>query len=166
MKEKINRVLSKEGKKLLSITIIRKESKLSLSVRRNQKQIYQRTKRFGKNILFTDNHSWSSEEIIRAYKGKSIIEKNFKEMKNHSTVSFMPMWHWTDQKIRVHAFCYVISLLLLNLLQREITRKYKKMSLEEIADKLSAPFHKFCYVYSYVAYEVVPFVFPLQANNT
>ena len=96
VKEKTNNVLSKEGKKLLSITIIRKEGKLSLSVRRNQKEIYQRIKRFRKNILFTDNHSWSSEEIIRAYKGKSIIEKNFKEMKNHSTVSFMPMWHWTD----------------------------------------------------------------------
>ena len=37
VKEKINKVLSKEGKKLLRITIIRKEDKLSLSVRRNQK---------------------------------------------------------------------------------------------------------------------------------
>ena len=130
-------MLSKEGKKLLRITIIRKKDKLSLSVRRNQKEIYQRTKRFGKNILFTDNDDFSSEEIIRAYKGKSVIEKNFKKMKSHSTVSFIPMWHFTDQKIRVHAFCCVISLLLLNLLQREVAKKYQKMSLEEIADKLS-----------------------------
>jgi len=137
VKEKTNNVLSKEGKKLLSITIIRKEGKLSLSVRRNQKEIYQRTKRFGKNILFTDNYSWSSEEIIQAYKGKSIIEDNFKKMKNHSTVSFIPMWHWTDQKIRVHAFCCVISLLLLNLLQREVAKKYQKMSLERIIQELS-----------------------------
>jgi len=137
VKEKIDKELSKEGKKLLSIAIMRKEGKLSLSVRRNQKQIYQRTKRFGKNILFTDNQSWSSEEIIQAYKGKSIIEDNFKKMKNHSTVSFIPMWHCIDQKIRVHVFCCVISLLLLNLLQRGITKKYKKMSLEGIIEELS-----------------------------
>ena len=137
MKEKINKILSKEGKKLFSITMIRKESKLFLSVRRNQKQIYQRTTRFGKNILYTDNHSWSSEKIIQTSRGKNVVEDNFKKMKNRSTVSFMPMWHWTDQKIRVHAFYCVISLLLLNLLQKQTTRKYKKMSLEEIADKLS-----------------------------
>jgi hypothetical protein len=55
----------------------------------------------------------------------------------HSTVSFIPMWHWTDQKIRVHAFCCVLSLLLLNLLRREVAQKYEKMSLQKILDTLS-----------------------------
>jgi len=49
----------------------------------------------------------------------------------------MPMWHFTDQKIRVHAFCCVLSLLLLNLLEREVAKHYQKMSLAQIADKLS-----------------------------
>jgi len=135
--EKIAKELSREGKKLLSITLTKKDKKLSLSVRGNRKEIYQRTKKFGKNIIFTDNHNWSSEEIIKVYKDKNIIEDNFKKMKNHSTVSFIPMWCWTDQKIRVHAFCCVASLMLLNLLQREVAKKYQKMSLEKIADKLS-----------------------------
>jgi len=47
------------------------------------------------------------------------------------------MWHFTDQKIRVHAFCCALSLLLLNPLQREVARHYQKMSLDRIADKLS-----------------------------
>lgn len=47
------------------------------------------------------------------------------------------MWHFTDQKIRVHTLCCVISLLLLSLLQREVAKRYQKMSLEKIADKLS-----------------------------
>jgi len=135
--EKIARELSKEGKKLLSITLTQKDKKLSLSVRSNRKEIYQRTKKLGKNIIFTDNHNWSSEEIIQVYKDKNVIEDNFKKMKNHSMVSFIPMWCWTDQKIRVHAFCCVVSLMLLNLLQREVAKKYQKMSLEKIADKLS-----------------------------
>ena len=137
VREKIAKELSKEGKKLLNITLTKKDNKLSLSVRGNRKEIYQRTKKFGKNIIFTDNHNWSSEEIIQAYKGKSIIEDNFKKMKNHSTVSFIPMWCWIDQKIRVHALCCVVSLMLLNLLQREVAKKYRKMSLEKITDKLS-----------------------------
>jgi len=64
--EKIAREPSKEGKKLLSITLTQKDKKLSLSVRSNRKEIYQRTKKFGKNIIFTDNHNWSSEETIQA----------------------------------------------------------------------------------------------------
>ena len=135
--EKIARELSKEGKKLLSITLTQKDKKLSLSVRGNRKEIYQRTKKLGKNIIFTDNHNWSSQEIIQIYKDKNVIEDNFKKMKNHSMVSFIAMWCWTDQKIRVHAFCCVVSLMLLNLLQREVAKKYQKMSLEKIADKLS-----------------------------
>ncbi len=44
VREKVNKELSKEGKKLLSITLTQKDKKLSLSVRRNRKEIYQRTK--------------------------------------------------------------------------------------------------------------------------
>ena len=46
--EKITKELSKEGKKVLIITLTKKDNKLSLSVRGNRKQIYQRTKKFGK----------------------------------------------------------------------------------------------------------------------
>ena len=135
--EKITRELSKEGKKLLSITLTQKDKRLSLSVRGNRKEIYRRTKKLGKNIIFTDNHHWSSEEIIQVYKDKNVIEDNFKKMKNHSMVSFVPMWCWTDQKIRVHAFRCAVSSILPNLSQREVAKKYRKMSLEKIADKLS-----------------------------
>lgn len=89
------------------------------------------------NILFTDNHNWSSEKIIQVYKDKDVIEDNFKKMKKHSMVSFIPMWCWTDRKIRIHAFRRVVSLMLLNFLQREVAKKYQKMSLKEIGGKLS-----------------------------
>jgi len=41
VREKIAKELSKEGKKLLSITLTQKDKKLSLSVRSNRKEIYQ-----------------------------------------------------------------------------------------------------------------------------
>jgi len=54
---------------------------------------------FGKTILFTGNHSWSTKEIVNAYRGKADIEDNFKRM-NSTLISFIPIYHWTDQKTR------------------------------------------------------------------
>ncbi len=36
--------------------------------------------------------------------------------------SCRPTFHWTDQKLRVHAFYCVLALLLLNLLRRKLAK--------------------------------------------
>jgi transposase len=36
----------------------------------------------GKNILFTDNHEWSTEDIILTYRSQYVIEDIFKQMKD------------------------------------------------------------------------------------
>jgi len=90
---------------------------------------------FGKTILFTDNHSWSTKGIVDTYRGKANIEDDFKRM-NSTLISFTPIYHWTDQKIRVHAFMCVLALLLLNLLERELSMKGLKLSLSKIMHQL------------------------------
>lgn len=92
---------------------------------------------FGKTILFTDNDTWSNEEIIRAYRGQFHIEEAFKQMKNPHFVSWKPMFHWTDQKIRVHAFYCVIALTLASLLRRELAHKNIRMSIPAIFENLN-----------------------------
>ena len=92
---------------------------------------------FGKTILFTDNHTWSNEEIIRAYRGQFHIEDAFKQMKNPHFVSWKPMFHWTDQKIRVHAFYCVVALVLASLLRRELAYKNIRMSIPAIIESLN-----------------------------
>ena len=77
----------------------------------------------GKNILFTDQDTWSDEEIVRAYRGQSHIEEAFKRMKSPHFVSWRPLHHWTDQKIRVHAFYCVLALPLSSLLRRTLRRR-------------------------------------------
>ncbi|MDI6811028.1 MAG: transposase, partial [archaeon] len=87
-------------------------------------------------ILFTDNHEWSTEQIIRAYRGKSEIEKDFRRMKSPIIISVEPIYHWTDQKIRVHAFCCVLALMLLLLLKRKLHMAGVGLSLERIVEEL------------------------------
>lgn len=91
----------------------------------------------GKNILFTDQESWSDEEIVRAYRGQHHIEEAFKRMKNPHFVSWQPLHHWTNQKIRVHAFYCVLALLLSSLLRRTLAQKGVEMSIVKILSTLS-----------------------------
>ena len=98
---------------------------------------YEQLKSFGKTILFTDNHKWSTAQIIRIYRGKARIEDDFKRMKSPIMISLKPVYHWTDQKIRVHAFCCVLALMLLLLLKRKLQRAGIKLSLERMLEELS-----------------------------
>jgi len=74
---------------------------------------------FGKTLLFTDHTDWSAAAIVAAYRGQGSLENAFRQMKDPHFVTFRPVFHWTDQKIRVHAAYCVLALLLASLLHRE-----------------------------------------------
>lgn len=78
---------------------------------------------FGRRILITNRHQWRTEEIILAYWGQSRIESAFKRMKNPFQVPFRPQYHWTDQKIKVHAFICVIAFLLVMVIYKKAKEK-------------------------------------------
>ena len=92
---------------------------------------------FGKTVLMTSQDDWPTEEIVRAYRGQAKVEEAFRRMKRPHFVSWSPMWHWTDQKIRVHAFYCVLALLLLTLLHREVKKAGRKLSIDGTMAKLS-----------------------------
>ncbi|MDI6879989.1 MAG: hypothetical protein QMD16_11575 [Desulfitobacteriaceae bacterium] len=91
----------------------------------------------GKTILFTDRDDWDAEEIILTYRDQSRIEQSFRQMKGPSWVSWDPLLHWTDQKIRVHAFYCFTALLMAVLVRKEIQMKRIPMSLSRAFEKLS-----------------------------
>lgn len=66
----------------------------------------------GRRILVTNRHCWSSQEILLAYWGQANIEYAFKNLKNPFHMAVRPQYHWTDQKIEVHAFTCVLAFLL------------------------------------------------------
>jgi len=91
----------------------------------------------GKTILFTDQDVWTDEAIVRAYRGQYHIEEAFKRMKNPHFVSWRPLHHWTDQKIRVHAFYCVLALLLSSLLRRTLAGQGLDLSITRIIETLA-----------------------------
>jgi len=90
----------------------------------------------GKTILFTDNVDWSDEEIVLAYRSQYHIEDAFKQMKNPHFLHWSPMFHWTDSKIRVHAFYCVLALTLSSVLQRELWRQGEALSINRLLEIL------------------------------
>jgi len=91
----------------------------------------------GKTILFTDRDDWEAEDIILTYRDQSRIEQSFRQMKDPSWVSWDPLLHWTDQKIRVHAFYCFTALLMSALLRKELQTRKISMSLTRSFEKLS-----------------------------
>jgi transposase len=94
--------------------------------------------RLGKRILCTDNHTWTTEEIILGSRAQSHIENAFKQMKDPHWVSFSPAFHWTDQKLRVHAFYCVLALMLSSLLQRKVAHAGIHLTIPTLYEQLSA----------------------------
>jgi transposase len=94
--------------------------------------------RLGKRILCTDNHDWTTEEIILGSRAQSHIEDAFKQMKDPHWVSFSPTFHWTDQKLRVHAFYCVLALCLSSLLQRKAAQAGIHLTIPTLYEQLSA----------------------------
>lgn len=91
----------------------------------------------GKTILFTDNDPWTNEEIVAGYRAQNQIESAFRDMKNPHFLGWSPMFHWTDSKIRVHAFYCVLALTLTSLLARTLHQQGLDLSMACALELLS-----------------------------
>lgn len=90
----------------------------------------------GKRILITAPHTWSTEEIILAYRGQSRAEAVFRQLQDVDHLAVRPQDHWTDQKIRGHTFICLIALLLCRLVERECRGAGYQGSLASLLDLL------------------------------
>jgi len=64
----------------------------------------------GRQLLVTDRDTWSTKDVILAYQSKTKIEYSFRTLKNPFHLALRPQFHWTDQKIEVHAFICVLAI--------------------------------------------------------
>jgi transposase len=71
---------------------------------------------FGLRVLITDRSEWTIAQIVEAYRGQSRVEAAFRDLKDPGMLSTRPQFHWTDQKLHVHAFMCVTGYLLVRLL--------------------------------------------------
>ena len=95
------------------------------------------TELFGKRVLVTDREDWPIVELVAGYRSQSDAEGGFRQLKDPKLVSFSPMWHWTDQKIRVHVSYCVAALVVAHLMRRETARAGIPMSVRELLGYLA-----------------------------
>jgi transposase len=90
----------------------------------------------GKTLLFSDRDEWTDEQIVLAYRSQSHVEAAFRRMKDPRFLTFRPTHHWTDQKLRVHAFYCVLALMIMSLIRRKLAQAGLPMSIARIAERL------------------------------
>lgn len=137
--KRIDCILSKEYmKEIFSINISVDGKHVSFNFSLNVDRLEKIQERYlGKTIIFTDNHDWPNEKIISAYRSQYHIEHAFRQMKNSHYLGFRPIYHWTDQKIKVHAFYCVLALRLCSLLNRILHDNGIHLSIDKMLSALS-----------------------------
>lgn len=94
-------------------------------------------KELGKTVLFTDRDDFSDEDIINAYRSVWHVESSFKQMKDTDHLTVRPIFHWKDERIRVHIFTCVLAYRLCCLLRKELSDKGINISINKMIDEIA-----------------------------
>ena len=95
------------------------------------------TELFGKRILVTSRENWPVPEVVAGYRSQSDAEAGFRQLKDPRVVSFSPMHHWTDQKIRVHVSYCVTALAIAHLMRRQARAEGLDLSVRVLLAELA-----------------------------
>lgn len=123
--KQINDFLHKQYQSLFFWELDEKNQKFTWQLL--EQKYVERTKTFGKNILFTDMHEWKTVDIAKTYNSKTIVEDDFKVLKNRWLISIKPFFHTKDAHLKVHIFICVLSLML----YRYMLWKLKDLKISE-----------------------------------
>ena len=114
------------------------ELRLSFSTKKAARAVLEE-ELFGKRILFSDKaiEDVSTATIVAEYRSQEAVEGDFRQMKDPKVVSFSPMFHWTESKIRVHVFYCVLALMTARLMVREADLAGMHLSVRELLGELA-----------------------------
>ena len=106
---------------------------------------------FGKNILITDREDWGVEEIYDTCVTRAVLGPGLGDAKSSNggrpygsakdnrslfQKALLPLYHWTDSKIRVHLFVCVAALNYLTLLSQRLAAAGIIMTPNEAMEEL------------------------------
>lgn len=139
IKNQVSKNLSGQHMKKLIITTIGEHNGIpTLSYSMDTDEFTKLTDTYlGKNIIITDNHNWSTEDIVVTYRSQYIIEDVFRQMKDRKSGSWWPMYHWTNNMIITHGFYCSLSLLLRAIIMKRTKDAGMPMSINRLHDNLS-----------------------------
>jgi transposase len=97
--------------------------------------IYDATNFF--TYIDTLQDDFTNEQIVAAYRNARRIESSLKQMKNPKHLAVQPIFHWTDEKIRVHIFTCALAYRLCRLLIRELSDRGVSITASRLIDEMS-----------------------------
>lgn len=92
--------------------------------------------RLGRTVLVTNRMDWTAEQVVAAYSGQQRIEQVFRGLKDGDWLGWGPMHHWTDSKIRIHAFYCMLGVSLVQSLHRKSQTVWPGLSVEHLLTEL------------------------------
>ena len=123
-------------KDLYTVELYMKGNRLRMNFRKNHYRLKQYIARFGKNIIITSRTNWTTDEIVQASLDRYMVEQAFRQSKNDDLVNLMPLYHWTDSKIRCHILCCVVALTYLRLMEIKLQKAKVNLSANKAMDSL------------------------------
>jgi len=136
---------------LFQLNFVQEKGRFRLEFQLDHRQMASVVRHFGKNILITDREDWSAEEIYdtcvtRAVLGPELGNDksnngnrpygNARDNRSLFQKALLPLYHWTDSKIRVHLFVCVAALAYLTLLCQRLAAAGIKMTPSEAMEEL------------------------------
>ena len=93
-------------------------------------------RRLGRTVLLTNRMDWSAEQVVAGYAGQQAIERVFRGLKDGDWLNWDPMHHWTDRKIRIHAFYCMLGISLLQYVHQQAQAAWADLSIEQLLEEL------------------------------
>src|SRR5216683_1199739 len=94
------------------------------------------TRRLGRTVLLTNRMDWTAEQVAAGYSGQQSIERVFRGLKDGEWLGWGPMHHWTDRKIRIHAFYCMLGISLLQYVHQQAKAGWADLSVEQLLQEL------------------------------
>jgi transposase len=138
---------------LFQLNFIEEKGRGRLEFQLDHRQMASVVRHFGKNILITDREDWSVEEVYDTCMTRAVLgpelgngkagldNRPYGNAKDNRTLfqkALLPLYHWTDSKIRVHLFVCVAALTYISLLVQRLTAAGIKMTPTEAMEELRA----------------------------
>ena len=92
--------------------------------------------RLGRTVLLTNRMDWTAGQVAIGYSGQQGIERVFRGLKDGDWLGWGPMLHWTDRKIRIHAFYCMLGISLLQHVHKQAQAAWNGISMEQLIDEL------------------------------
>lgn len=92
--------------------------------------------RLGRTLLLTNRMDWTAEQVVAGYTDQQQIEQVFRGLKDGDWLGWGPMYHWTDRKIRVHAFYCMLGISMLKYIHKQAQPAWPGLSMENLLDEL------------------------------